>query len=95
MTTKVCSRRFSEVEYAKPGRSARQKPKGASQARTADQRMIKWHYTLIRVVISIVAVTAFVALIVNRYEWVAFALFVSAAAFNLYLKYLGNRAPRN
>jgi hypothetical protein len=57
--------------------------------------MIKWHYALIRVVISIVAVTAFVALIVNRYEWVAFALFVSAAAFNLYLKYLGNRAPLN
>jgi hypothetical protein len=81
------------VENAKSGRSARQEPEGASQAKTADQRMIKWHYTLIRVVISIVAVTAFVALIVNRYEWVAFALFVSAAAFNLYLKYLGNRAP--
>ena len=57
--------------------------------------MIKRHYTVIRVVISIVALTAFVALIVNHYEWVAFALFVSAAAFNLYLKYLGNRAPLN
>jgi len=55
--------------------------------------MIKRHYTVIRVVISIVTVIAFVALIVNRYEWVAVALFVSAAAFNLYLKYLGNRAP--
>jgi len=55
--------------------------------------MIKRHYTVIRVVISIVTVIAFVTLIVNRYEWVAVALFVSAAAFNLYLKYLGNRAP--
>jgi uncharacterized membrane protein (UPF0182 family) len=57
--------------------------------------MIKRHYTVIRVVISIVTVIAFVTLIVNRYEWVAVALFVSAAAFNLYLKYLGNRAPLN
>ncbi len=57
--------------------------------------MIKRHYTVIRVVISIVTVIAFVALIVNRYEWVAVALFVSAAAFNLYLKFLGNRAPLN
>ena len=57
--------------------------------------MIKRHYTVIRVVISIVTVISFVALIVNRYEWVAVALFVSAAAFNLYLKYLGNRAPLN
>jgi len=57
--------------------------------------MIKRHYTVIRVVIRIVTVIAFVALIVNRYEWVAVALFVSAAAFNLYLKYLGNRAPLN
>ncbi len=57
--------------------------------------MIKRHYTVIRVVISIITVIAFVALIVNRYEWVAVALFVSAAAFNLYLKYLGNRAPLN
>jgi hypothetical protein len=55
--------------------------------------MIKRHYTVIRVVISIVTVTAFVALIVNHHERVAVALFVSAAAFNLYLKYLGNRAP--
>jgi hypothetical protein len=93
MTTKICSWHFSEAECAKPGRSARQKPKGASQAKTADQRMIKRNYTVIRVVISIVAVTAFVALIVNHYEWIAFALFVSAAAFNLYLKYLGNRTP--
>ena len=57
--------------------------------------MIKRHYTIIRVVISIVTMIAFIALIVNRYEWIAFALFASAAAFNLYLKYLGNRAPLN
>ena len=57
--------------------------------------MIKRHTTIIRVVISIVAVIAFVALIVNRHEWEAFALFAGAAALNLYLKYLGNRAPLN
>jgi hypothetical protein len=57
--------------------------------------MIKRHYTIIRVAISIVAVIAFIALIVNRYEWVAFVLFASAAALNLYLKYRGNRAPLN
>src|SRR5262249_39380735 len=34
-----------------------------------------------RVVISIVTVIAFIALIVNRHEWSAFALFASAAAF--------------
>ena len=55
--------------------------------------MIRRHYTIIRVVISIVTVIAFVALIVNHYEWPAIVLFVSAAAFNLYLKYRGNRAP--
>jgi hypothetical protein len=56
--------------------------------------MIKRDYTIIRVVISIVAVIAFVALIVNRYaEWPALALFASATAINLYLKYRGNRAP--
>jgi hypothetical protein len=57
--------------------------------------MTKRHTTIIRVVISIVAVIAFVALIVNRHEWEAFALFVGAAALNLYLKYLGNRASPN
>ena len=55
--------------------------------------MIKRDYTIIRVVISIVTVIAFAALIINRYEWPAFALFASATAFNLYLKYRGNRAP--
>lgn len=55
--------------------------------------MIRRHYTIIRVVISIVTIIAFVALIVNHYEWPAIVLFVGAAAFNLYLKYRGNRAP--
>ena len=39
--------------------------------------MIRRHYTVIRVVISIVTVIPFVALIVNRYEWVAVALCVT------------------
>ena len=56
--------------------------------------MIKRDYTIIRVVISIITVIAVIALIVNRYpEWSAIALFVSAIAINLYLKYRGNRAP--
>jgi len=55
--------------------------------------MIKRDYTIIRVVISIVTVIAFIALIVNRYVGSAFVLAASATAFNLYLKYRGNRAP--
>jgi hypothetical protein len=56
--------------------------------------MLKRDYTIIRVVISIVTVIAFVALIINRYsEWPALALIASATAFNLHLKYRGNRAP--
>ena len=51
--------------------------------------MIKRDYTIIRVVVSIVTVIAFIALIVNRPVGSGFALAASATAFNLYLKYRG------
>jgi len=53
--------------------------------------VIRRHYTIIRVIISIVTVIAFVGLIVSHHEWIALALFAGATVFNLYLKYKGNR----
>jgi hypothetical protein len=60
--------------------------------------MTKRHYTIIRILISIVTMAIFIALIVNEYGWLPVTVFVAGAAINLYLKYKGNRvapvAPR-
>jgi hypothetical protein len=62
--------------------------------------MTKRHYTIIRILISIVTMAIFIALIVNGYGWLPVTVFVAGAAIsiNLYLKYKGNRvapvAPR-
>ena len=55
--------------------------------------MTKTHYVIARVVISIVTVAIFVTLIVKGYGWPPFAVFAAGAGINLYLKYLGKRAP--
>jgi hypothetical protein len=54
--------------------------------------MTKRHYTIIRILISIVTMAIFIALIVNGYGWLPVTVFVTGAAINLYLKYKGNRA---
>jgi hypothetical protein len=54
--------------------------------------MTKRHYTIIRILISIVTMAIFIALIVNGYGWLPVTIFVTGAAVNLYLKYKGNRA---
>ena len=55
--------------------------------------MTRRHYIILRIAISIVTVAIFIGLIVNGYGWLPFVVFAAGAGINLYLKYLGNRAP--
>jgi hypothetical protein len=57
----------------------------------ARQQMTKWHYIIIRVIISIVTVAVFVGLIVKGYGWPPFIVFAAGCAINLWLKHKQKR----